>query len=116
MSTKVPFMDLKRIHAPIKEEVLARIGAVIDRSGFILGAEVEGFEKEFATYVGSTSCLGVANGLDALRLALQALDIGPGDEVIIPANTFAATAFAASQIGAKPVFVDVEPTTYNIDP
>lgn len=116
MSVKVPFMDLKKIHAPIKEEILSRIGAIIDRSAFILGPEVENFEKEFATYVGTSSSLGVANGLDALKLALQALDIGPGDEVITAANTFAATAFAISSVGARPVLVDVEADSYNLDP
>lgn len=116
MSVKVPFMDLKRIHAPIKEELLARIGSIIDRSAFILGPEVEGFEKEFAAYVGTPHALGVANGLDALKLALQALGIGPGDEVILPANTFAATSFAISHVGARPVLVDVEERSSNIDP
>lgn len=109
-------MDLKKIHAPIKEEILSRISSIIDRSAFILGSEVENFEKEFAEYVGTSSALGVANGLDALKLALQALDIGPGDEVITAANTFAATAFAISSVGARPVLVDVETDSYNIDP
>lgn len=116
MSVKVPFMDLKRIHSPIKEEILARISSIIDRSAFILGSEVENFEKEFASYVGTSHALGVANGLDALKLALQAMDVGPGDEVITAANTFAATAFAVSSIGARPVLVDVEEDSYNIDP
>lgn len=109
-------MDLKRIHAPMKEEILSRISSIIDRSAFILGSEVENFEKEFAAYVGTKSALGVANGLDALKLALQALNIGPGDEVITAANTFAATAFAISSVGAKPVFADIEERSYNIDP
>jgi dTDP-4-amino-4,6-dideoxygalactose transaminase len=100
----------------MKEEILSRISTIIDNSSFILGAPVAEFEAEFARWSGSAHSLGVANGLDALRLALQALDVGPGDEVILPANTFAATAFAASQIGATPVLVDVEPTTYNLDP
>ncbi len=116
MSTKVPFMDLNRIHAPIKDEILSRIGTIIDRSGFILGSEVEAFEKDFAAYVGSSFALGVANGLDALKLALQSVDIGPGDEVITAANTFAATAFAISAVGARPVFAEIEEKSYNIDP
>lgn len=109
-------MDLKRIHAPLKEEILSRLGTIIDRSAFILGAEVEAFEKEFAEYVGAKNALGVANGLDALKLSLQAIGVGPGDEVITSANTFAATAFAVSSVGAKPVFVDIEERSYNLDP
>jgi dTDP-4-amino-4,6-dideoxygalactose transaminase len=114
--TKVPFMDLKRIHGPLKEEILARISSIIDRSAFVLGSEVEGFEKEFAGYVGMRHAIGVANGLDALKLALQAQGVGPGDEVITAANTFAATAFAISSVGARPVLADVEERTSNIDP
>jgi dTDP-4-amino-4,6-dideoxygalactose transaminase len=116
MSINVPFMDLKRIHASQKDEILSRIGSIIDRSAFILGSEVESFEKEYAAYVGSKFSLGVANGLDALKLSLQAIGIGPGDEVITAANTFAATAFAISSVGARPVFVDIEPGSYNVDP
>ncbi|HUP58639.1 MAG TPA: DegT/DnrJ/EryC1/StrS family aminotransferase, partial [Bdellovibrionota bacterium] len=113
---KVPFMDLKRIHGPLKEEILARISSIIDRSAFVLGSEVEGFEKEFAGYVDTKHAIGVANGLDALKLALQAQGVGPGDEVITAANTFAATAFAISSVGARPVLADVEERTSNIDP
>lgn len=113
---KVPFADLTRIHAPLKAEILNRLGSIIDRSAFVLGPEVEAFEKDFASFVGTTHSIGVASGLDALKLALQAIGVGPGDEVITSANTFVATAFAASAVGAKVVLVDVEEDTYNIDP
>src|ERR1700730_14133156 len=100
MANKVPFVDLSRIHASLKDDILKRIGSIIDRSAFVLGPEVEAFEKEFAAFIGTPPAVGVASGLDALVLALKALDIGPGDEVIIPANTFIATAFAVSACGA----------------
>lgn len=116
MAAKVPFADLTRIHSPLKEELLRKIGAIIDRSAFVLGPEVEAFEKDFASFVGSAHAVGVASGLDALKLALQALGVGSGDEVITAANTFIATAFAISAVGAKPVLVDCEDRSYNLDP
>jgi dTDP-4-amino-4,6-dideoxygalactose transaminase len=116
MATKVPFVDLTRIHAPLKEDILKRIGSIIDRSAFVLGPEVDSFERDFAAFVGSAHAVGVSSGLDALILALKALEIGPGDEVIVPANTFIATAFAVSSCGAKPILVDCEEESYNIDP
>ena len=116
MATKVPFVDLTRIHAPIKDQILQKIGSIIDRSAFVLGPEVEEFEKQFAAFVGSPHCVGVNSGLDALKLALQALQVGQGDEVIVPANTFIATALAASALGAKIVLVDAETKSYNMDP
>src|SRR4051812_9974795 len=109
--TKVPFVDLTRLHAPLKADILARISSIIDRSAFVLGPEVEAFEKEFAAFIGSKHSVGVSSGLDALKLALLALGVGPGDEVITSASTFIATAYAASQVGAKPVLVDCESTT-----
>src|SRR4051812_23578048 len=115
-TTPVPFMDLSRIHQPLKEEMMRRISSIIDHSGFVLGPEVEAFEREFAGFIGAAQAIGVASGLDALKIALQALGIGPGDEVITAANTFVATAFAISELGARPVLVDVEEDTYNLDP
>jgi dTDP-4-amino-4,6-dideoxygalactose transaminase len=88
---------------------------VLDTSAFILGREVEAFERAFAEYVGARECVGVSNGTAAIQLALQACGVGPGDEVIVPANTFFATAEAVSTAGAKPVFVDCDPDTSNID-
>lgn len=116
MSIKVPFLDLSRIHAPVKDDVLSRISSIIDRSAFVLGPEVAAFEKEFSSFVGTRHTIGVSSGLDALKLALRALSIGPGDEVITAANTFVATAFAISSTGAKVVLVDIEENSCNIDP
>jgi dTDP-4-amino-4,6-dideoxygalactose transaminase len=116
MQTKVPFVDLSRIHAPLKAEILNRISSVIDRSAFVLGPDVEAFEKDFAAFIGAPHAVGVSNGLDALKVALQAVGVGPGDEVVIPANTFIATAYAVSALGATPVLVDCEEKSYNLDP
>src|SRR5207245_5181005 len=100
----------------VAEEVRAGWEAVISRSAFVLGEEVEAFEAAFARSCGVAHCLGVASGTDALELALRALDIGPGDEVIVPANTFVASALAVARAGATPVLVDVDPATLLIDP
>ncbi|MDQ3947035.1 MAG: aminotransferase class I/II-fold pyridoxal phosphate-dependent enzyme, partial [Actinomycetota bacterium] len=89
---------------------------VVSRSNFILGDEVAAFEAAFAAFAGVAHCVGVANGTDALELALRVLGIGPGDEVILPANTFVATALAVTRAGAIPVLVDVDPATLLIDP
>lgn len=113
---KIPFYDLKRLHLPLREELNAAIRKVQDSDWYILGPELEAFESEFATYCKATHCVGVGNGLDALVLSLRALGIGPGDEVIVPANTFIATALAVSQVGARVVLVDVLPETANLDP
>ena len=112
----VPFVDLKAQLEEIGDEVRSAIEEVIQRGDFILGRDVEAFEAEFAAYCGVRHCIGVGNGLDALRLTLQALDIGRGDEVITAANTFIATAQAILQAGATPVLVDCDPDTYNLDP
>lgn len=114
--TAIPLVDLATQSARIKEEVLARIGRVIDKANYILGDEVAEFEDEFARYCGSDHCVGVANGTEAIHLALRALDIGPGDEVITAANSFAATALAIAYCGATPVLVDVCEDDFNIDP
>src|SRR5215210_5697133 len=111
----VPFVDLQAQYRSIKGEVDAAVQRVLDTSAFILGREVEEFERAFAGYVGAGECVGVSNGTAAIQLALQACGVGPGDEVIVPANTFFATAEAVSTAGATPVFVDCDPLTYNID-
>jgi len=111
----VPFVDLQAQYRSIKAEIDAAVQRVLDTSAFILGREVEAFERAFAEYVGARECVGVSNGTAAIQLALQACDVGAGDEVIVPANTFFATAEAVSTAGATPVFVDCDPVTYNID-
>ncbi len=112
----IPLVDLATQSALIKEEVLARIGRVIDKANYILGEEVAEFEAEFASYCGVDHCVGVANGTDALHMALRALDIGPGDEVITAGNSFAATALAIAYSGATPVLVDICADDFNLDP
>lgn len=113
---KIPLLDLKGQYRSIKSEIDETLRNVIERQDFILGEECRLFEDEVAHYCGSKYAVGVASGTDALILALKALDIGPGDEVITTSFTFFATAEAVSLVGAKPVFVDIEPKTYNIDP
>lgn len=113
---KVPFVDLSAQYESIKDDVTVKISAIIARGDFVLGEELAQFEKEFSSYIGVKQGIGVASGTDALYLALLACGIGPGDEVITAANTFIATAIAISQSGAKPVLVDVDKKTYNIDP
>jgi dTDP-4-amino-4,6-dideoxygalactose transaminase len=107
----VRFVDLGRQYQSIKAEVDAAIAGVFERTAFILGEPVASFEREFAAYCEAKHCIGVANGTDALQIALAALDVGSGDEVIVPANTFIATALGASHLGAKVVPVDVDPVT-----
>ncbi len=116
VSTSVPFLDLTRVHAQIKDAVLAEIADLIDSGAFTNGPQVAEFEQSFAAYCGRRRCVGVASGLDALRLALIAIGVERGAEVIIPANTFVATAEAVTQAGARPVLVDVSEKDYNIDP
>ena len=113
---KIPLLDLKAQYQSIKSEVDAAIKRVVEAQDFILGEEVRGLEKEVGHYCGTKYGVGVASGTDALILALKALDIGSGDEVITTPFTFFATAESISIVGAKPVFVDIEPGTYNIDP
>jgi len=105
---KVPFLDLALQYRAHKAEFDAALQGVIERSAFILGPEVDAFEKEFAAYVGAKHCIGVANGTAALELIFQGLKIGAGDEVITQPNSFIATAEAISRVGARPVFVDIE--------
>ena len=116
LSTPIPLVDLKAQRAAISAEIDAVIASVADRCDFILGREVGLFEEEFADYCGVPHAVGVASGTDALHLACRAVDLGEGDEVIVPAMTFAATAFAVSLTGARPVLVDVRPEDALIDP
>ncbi len=113
---KVPFVNLQAQHEPLQTEINLSIANVFTNTSFILGEEVNKFEEEFAAYCGVKHAIGLDSGLSALKLALEAYNIGEGDEVIVPANTFIATAAAVSFVGAKPVFVDIKPNTYNIDP
>lgn len=112
----IPFLDLGAAYREIKPEIDAAIQRVLDSGWYILGPEVEAFEADWATYCEAKHAVGLANGLDALTLALRALDIGPGDEVIVPSNTYIATWLAVTQVGATPVPVEPDPATYNIDP
>ena len=111
----IPFVDLTAQHAAIQSEINSAIDQVLSRCNFILGSQVEEFEQAFARFVEAEHAVGVSSGLDALRLALMALDVGPGDEVILPANTYIATALAVSAVGDRPVLVVCDPETYNID-
>jgi dTDP-4-amino-4,6-dideoxygalactose transaminase len=112
---RVPLVDLVGQYKNIREEIAPAIERVMSKGAFILGEELDLFEAEFSRYCSAEHCVGVGSGTDALVLALRALDIGPGDEVILPANTFVATAFAISYVGAVPVFLDVDRKDYNID-
>jgi len=111
----VPFLDLKVQYKEIEKEVLPMLTEAMANGAFIGGPQVSGFESEFARYCGSKYCVGVGSGTDALRFALMAVCVGPGDEVITVPNTFIATTEAISQVGATPLFVDIYPDTYNID-
>jgi len=113
---KFPFLDLRAQHATIADETLAAVQRVLESQHFILGAEVEQFEAELAAYLGAQHAIACASGSDALLLALMALEIGAGDEVITSPFTFGATAGAIARLGARPVFVDIDPVTFNIDP
>ena len=113
---RVPFVDLQAQYRTIADEINTAIHSVLERTAFILGEEVALLETEFAEFIGVKQAIGVGSGLAALELALRACGIGPGDEVITAANTFIATVLAISAVGAQPVLVDVEPTTYNMDP
>ena len=112
----VPFLDLNAHHQPLRDEINQAIAAVIDRNAFAGGPFVEAFEKEFASYCETAEAVGVGSGTDALWLALLALGVQRGDEVITVPNTFIATCEAISYTGAKPVFVDVQEGTWNMDP
>lgn len=111
----VPLLDLKMQYATIREEILRVTGEVYESQAFILGKRVEAFEHDFAAYCQSKHCIGVSSGTDALLIALMVLGVGPGDEVIVPAYSFFATAGVVARLGATPVFVDIDLADYNID-
>ncbi|MEQ1600157.1 MAG: DegT/DnrJ/EryC1/StrS family aminotransferase [Methylophilaceae bacterium] len=112
----VPFLDLRATYLELKTEIDAAVARVLDSGWYLLGAELEAFEAEYAAYTGARYCIGVANGLDALHLSLLAMGIRAGDEVIVPSNTYIATWLAVSQTGATPVPVEPYERTYNINP
>lgn len=111
----IPLVDLKAQHEQVRDDVQQGWDAVLARTAFVLGDEVAEFERSFADFSGVRHCIGVANGTDALELALRAVDIGPGHEVVVPANTFIASALAVARAGATPVFVDVDSDTHLVD-
>jgi dTDP-4-amino-4,6-dideoxygalactose transaminase len=116
IQTPIPLVDLSSQYHQIRVDIDRAIKGVLDSCGFILGPEVADFEREFAAFCDAKYAVGVGNGTDALILALKALGVGPGDEVITVPNTFVATVEAIAHVGAKPVFVDIEPNGYNLDP
>lgn len=112
----IPYMSMKRMNDELKAEMTAKFSSVYEKSNFIMGDELSAFESEFAAFCGVKYAIGCGTGLDALSLILRALDIGDGDEVIVPSNTFIATALAVSAVGALPVFVEPSDGTFTIDP
>jgi dTDP-4-amino-4,6-dideoxygalactose transaminase len=112
----VPFVDIKEQNRRIEPELREAMDSVVSEAQFILGPAVERFEEAFAEYVGTRYCVGLNNGTSALLLALRACDVGPGDEVITTPHTWISTSWAISYVGATPVFVDIDPATYNIRP
>jgi dTDP-4-amino-4,6-dideoxygalactose transaminase len=112
---QIPLVDLKKQYQQIKEDVLAEISQSLDGMQLFLGKNVREFESDFASYCGAEFGIGVASGTDALHIALLAYGVGPGDEVITVSHTFFATAEAILLAGAKPVFADIDPKTYNMD-
>jgi dTDP-3-amino-3,4,6-trideoxy-alpha-D-glucose transaminase len=116
LAVSVPLFDTSTPRAGLREELHARIAQVVDDGRYILGPEVGAFEQEFADYVGARHAIGVANGTDALTLALRALGVGPGDEVVVPSFTFYASAEAIGPTGARAVFCDIDPETFCVTP
>lgn len=112
----IPFLDLQASYFELQGQIDSAIQRVIRSGWYVLGEEVDHFEKEYARFCTADYCIGLANGLDALQLALRAMDVGPGDEVIVPSNTYIATWLAVSHCGATPVPVEPDETTFNIDP
>ncbi|OOM74044.1 dTDP-3-amino-3,6-dideoxy-alpha-D-galactopyranose transaminase [Clostridium puniceum] len=112
---KIPFLNLEPMHMEIRDEIVSAFEKIYDRNSFILGNSVEAFEEDFSKYCHADYCISCGNGLDALSIILKGYDIGDGDEVIVPSNTFIATALAVSYVGAKIVFVEPDIKTFNID-
>lgn len=112
----IPFLSFAPQHEPLRQEILAALARVYDSGWYVLGDEVAAFEREYAAFNRVPHAVGVANGLDALTLALRALGIGPGDEVLVPSNTYIATWLAVTHVGAVPVPVEPDPATGNLDP
>lgn len=112
----IPFVSFKPMEEELKDELREAFERVLSNSYYIRGQECENFEEAFANYCGVRYCVGAGNGLDAIMLILKALEIGPGDEVIVPSNTYIATALAVTYVGAKPVFVEPRIETFNVDP
>src|SRR5438876_5729724 len=112
----VPYLDLPAQMRGIREDIHAAIARTLDNCTFCLGPEVAQFEKDFARFIGAKHCIGFNSGTSALHVAMLLLNIGPGDEVITTPFTFVATAWAISYVGAKPVFVDIEDATFNLNP
>ncbi|TMA58333.1 MAG: erythromycin biosynthesis sensory transduction protein eryC1, partial [Deltaproteobacteria bacterium] len=111
----IPLVDLREQHRQVAEEVARGFARVLESGCFVLGPEVEGFEAAFARFSAVEHCVGVANGTDALEIALRAAGVGPGDEVIVPVNSFIATALAVARAGAVPVLADCDPDHHLID-
>lgn len=116
VQTKIPFVSFSETNSQIKTEILSAFEKFFDNGWYVLGDSVKQFEKEYAVYNQVSHAIGVSNGLDALHIALKALNIGAGDEVLVPSNTYIATVLAISYVGATPVFVEPDINTYNIDP
>ena len=116
MKMKIPFLDLGAAYKELQPHIDEAIHRVLNSGWYILGSEVDAFEAEWAEYCGASYAVGLANGLDALILALRALEIGEGHEVIVPSNTYIATWLAVSAVGAKPIPVEPDPLTHNINP
>ena len=112
---KIPFLSFEKMHIPIKSEILIEFEKFYDSNWFVLGERVNKFEKEYAKFNNTKYCVGISNGLDAIHISLKALGIGNGDEVIVPSNTYIATWLAVSFVGARPVPVEPNDKTYNID-
>ncbi len=115
-AAKVPFIDLRAQYSTLRHEIRAAIDGVLESQQFVLGPHGEALEGEIAAYCDAKYAVALANGTDALTIALAACGIGPGDDVIVPAFTFVATATAVVRLGARPVFADIDPTTFNLDP
>jgi dTDP-4-amino-4,6-dideoxygalactose transaminase len=115
-ATSVPMLDLQAQYRPIRDQILEVVTRVCDSQRFIMGPEIEGLERELAALISVKHAVGVSSGTDALLLAMMALGIGPGDEVVTSTYSFFATAGCVARLGATPVFVDIDPVTYNIDP